>query len=211
MKLFGNFRWLALISGALIMALVCWAFWPESQGSIPTLAEKIIVTRTDSTGIQALRDSLAIFKASSLKVHIKRRTEKQTTPSGFTEVTYLDSSAAYTDTLKMVEILHDTVYTRVIDSSYVETKNTPIKKKKNVFMGMVYYDESRAFGGSIGYQRALIGPFGFNAYGDYQDSLEIGVGPTVNWKIFKVSAVVRNYGFEANIGYKVSGGVEITF
>ena len=210
MKLFGNFRWLALISGALIMALVCWAFWPESQGSIPTPAEKIIVTRTDSTGIQALRDSLAIFKASSLKVHIKRRMEKQITPSGSTEVVYLDSSAAYSDTIVITEVSHDTIYAHVVDSIY-QKENFSSKKKKNTVTAVLYYDQSRAPGVRIAYDRVLAGPLVLEARGAYQDSLEVGLGAGIKCRIFTLSAQGWNYGFGLDLGYKIELQIKSEF
>ena len=210
MKLFGNFRWLALISGALIMALVCWAFWPESQGSIPTPVEKIIVTRTDSTGIQALRDSLAIFKASSLKVHIKRRMEKQITPSGSTEVVYLDSSAAYSDTIVITEVSHDTIYAHVVDSIY-QKENFSSKKKKNAVVAALYYDQSRTPGIRIAYDRVLAGPLVLEARGAYQDSLEVGLGAGIKYRIFTLSAQGRNYGFGLDLGYKIELQIKSEF
>ena len=201
---------MALISGALIMALVCWAFWPESQGSIPTPAEKIIVTRTDSTGIQALRDSLAIFKASSLKVHIKRRVEKQTTPSGFTEVTYLDSSAAYSDTIVITEVSHDTIYAHVVDSAY-QKENFSSKKKKNTVTADLYYDQSRAPGVRIAYDRVLAGPLVLEARGAYQDSLEVGLGAGIKYRILTLSAQGWNYGFGLDLGYKIELQIKSEF
>ena len=80
-KIFGSFRWLAFIIGAALIAAVSWVLWPDSAQNVQkegvNTSETVRIVH-DSTGIQAVRDSLRILRGKTLAVRIVRVTIRDT-------------------------------------------------------------------------------------------------------------------------------------
>lgn len=159
-KIFGSFRWLAFIIGAALIAAVSWVLWPDSAQNVQkegvNTSETVRIVH-DSTGIQAVRDSLRILRGKTLSVRIVRVTIRDTVHG--TEEIYLDSGAVVHDSIFLTRTIHDTLAVHVRDSLYVKQTYEP--KKWNLYAGaFVSYEPlgSLEYGASAGIRYKLLGP-----------------------------------------------------
>lgn len=209
LKIIGNFRWLAFLSGAVVVGLVSWMCWPDGRTAAAETMPQTVRAVRDSSGVQSLQDSMAALRARTQTVRLIRVIVRDTVKG--TETIYLDSGAVTTDTVRLVRIVKDTGAVTVHNTLY-EKMATGNESADNVFSGTVYYDESGKPGVRCEYSRRVIGPLSGLVYTDYQDRLESGLGVTARWKIFNARVVVRNYGYKSmDFGYEVSGGVSVRF
>jgi hypothetical protein len=210
--MFGSFRWLAMLIGALIAGLISWAIHPENENKVIACGGKSseqVELSNDSTEISALRDSLSMLMTSHRSVRLVRVIVRDTIDG--TETIYLDSGATITDTIQVVRTVRDTVFVAVHDTLSAK-KYGDDKLNDNEFSGTVYYDETGKPGVSAEYSRRAIGPISGLVYMDYQNSIESGLGMKADWKIFNARAVVRNYGYRGlDLGYEIKVGIGVAF
>jgi len=215
-KIFGSFRWLSFLIGAALVVAVSWVLWPNSAQNVPKNGVKTSETVKivhDSTGIKSLRDSVAALRRHSMAVRIIRVTIRDTVHG--TEEIYLDSGAVVHDTVSFVRTARDTVSVHVTDTLYKEKELEPVQATETQPWGLsveAYYDETKKTGGTVTLSRDIAGPLSAFAYGDYQSRIEAGAGVSAEWRIFRVSALVRNYGISGiDLGYKITGCMDVRF
>lgn len=158
-KILGHFRWLFLLIGIAVTALVVAAFWPSNKAQQLISHETVIVA--DSSGISALRDSLAMLRTHSQGTRIIRVTFKDTLKG--TSTIYLDSGSVIQDAESVTRVIRDTVAIHIKDSVYVKKQFSPQAKKWNIDAGVfVSHDASLSedvdYGLSAGIRYKIIGP-----------------------------------------------------
>jgi hypothetical protein len=158
-KILGNFRWLFLLIGIAVTALVAAAFWPSDKPQEPISHETVTVT--DSSGIMALRDSLTMLRTHSQGTRIIRVTFKDSLKG--TSTIYLDSGSVVQDAESVTRVIRDTVAVHIKDSVYVKKEFAAQAKKWNVDAGaFVSHDASLSgaadYGLSAGVRYKVIGP-----------------------------------------------------
>lgn len=208
--------WVITIIAAVIITYNVAAKDSMAATSVTMTKTKTVV---DSSKVQALRDSIAMLRATTTAVKIRRVIVRDTI-TGRTTIT-LDSSAAVTDTIRITQITHDTLWLHesaaatVSDSQAIITR---AKKKKGVQLALeAYTDRTLDPGIKASANIPLLGPIYGMGYIDYQDDkiaregLEIGAGAGIKWHIFRASAVVKNYQLKRDFDFKIRGGVEFNF
>lgn len=114
-----------------LLAIVEWTAKPKEM--VKEVVKTVSVV--DSSAIHSLRDSLNYYRTQSIKVQIHRVTVHDTLG---TETTVLDSGATVTDTIRVVEVKHDTtaVFKHDTVSIYHEKVVLPVEKKNTVYASL---------------------------------------------------------------------------
>lgn len=176
-KIFGSFRWLAFIIGAALIAAVSWVLWPDFAQNVQkegvNTSETVRIVH-DSTGIQAVRDSLRILRGKTLAVRIVRVTIRDTVHG--TEEIYLDSGAVVHDSIFLTRTIHDTLAVHVHDTLYSRMKTGPVRRDDWAVTAGVDVSHGISLSGtpaisiSAGVERRIVGPLYVSAGVDEKTS-----------------------------------------